>query len=217
MRYGVLGTGTVGQTVGGKLADLGNEVKMGSREAGNENAVSWAEGAGDGASEGTFSDAAAFGEVIVNATAGTASLAALEAAGKDNLAGKVLIDIANPLDSSAGMPPILAVCNDDSLGERIQRAHPEARVVKTLNTVNAGVMVEPSIVPGSHTVFVCGNDGDAKRQVMTLLESFGWPGADIMDLGDISTARGVEMYLPLWLRLWNATGTGRLNVKVVVE
>jgi predicted dinucleotide-binding enzyme len=113
------------------------------------------------------------------------------------------------------MPPSLTVCNTDSLAERIQRAFPEARVVKALNTVNAAVMVEPSLVPGSHTLFVAGDDVDAKRQVAGLLESFGWPGADVMDLGDVSAARGTEMYLPLWLRLFGAIGTGHLNVRVV--
>jgi 8-hydroxy-5-deazaflavin:NADPH oxidoreductase len=127
----------------------------------------------------------------------------------------VLIDVANPLDFSAGMPPTLTVCNTDSLAERIQRAFPEARVVKALNTVNAAVMVEPSLVPGSHTLFVAGDDADAKRQVAALLASFGWPAEDVMDLGEISAARGTEMYLPLWLRLFGATGTGHLNVRVV--
>src|SRR6266508_4040551 len=158
MRFGLLGTGMAGQTIGGKLVELGHEVKMGSREAGNEKAVAWAAGAGESASEGSFADAAEFGEVVVNATSGTASLEALEAAGAGNLAGKVLIDIANPLDFSRGRPPTLAVCNDDSLGEQIQRAFPDARVVKALNTMNADVMVEPGLVPGGHTVFVCGND-----------------------------------------------------------
>ena len=215
MRFGVLGTGVVGQAIAGKLVSLGHEVKMGSREAGNERALAWASAAGPSASEGSFSDAAGVGEVVVNATAGAASLDALASAGTERLAGKVLVDVANPLDFSAGMPPTLTVCNTDSLAERIQRAFPEARVVKALNTVNADVMVDPGVVPGSHTVFVCGNDPEAKRQVEDLLRSFGWPAEEIMDLGDLAGARGTEMYLPLWLRLWRATGTGHLNVRVV--
>jgi hypothetical protein len=213
-RFGVLGTGVVGRTLAGKLVSLGHEVMMGSRERGNEKAVAWAEEAGAHASEGSFADAAGFGEVVVNATAGSASLDALASAGPENLAGKVLIDVANGLDFSAGMPPTLTVCNTDSLAEQIQRAFPEASVVKALNTVNAGVMVDPEVVPGTH-IFVSGNDEDAKARVEELLQSFGWPRENIMDLGDLTAARGMEMYLPLWLRLFGATGTAQLNVKVV--
>ena len=215
-RFGVLGTGSVGRTLASKLVSLGHDVMMGSRQAGNEQAVGWAEAAGQLASEGTFADAAAFGETVVNATAGGASLDALAAAGVENLAGKVLIDISNPLDFSRGMPPSLVVCNTDSLGEQIQRAFPETSVVKALNTVNADIMVDPSIVPGSHTIFLCGDDAGAKAMVAGLLQSFGWPADDVMDLGELAAARGMEMYLPLWLRLYGAVGTARLNVKVVV-
>ena len=214
-RFGVLGTGVVGQAIAGKLVELGHEVKMGSREAGSEKAVAWVGEAGEGASEGRFEDAAEFGEVLVNATAGVASLDALHTAGAQHLKGKVLIDIANPIDPGSGSPPSLAFCNTESLGERIQRAFPDARVVKTLNTVNAGVMVDPGSVPGRHNVFVSGNDAGAKREVGELLEAFGWPGGAIVDLGDVSTARGPEMYLALWLRLMNATGTAAFNIAVV--
>ena len=214
MHIGVFGTGTVGRTLAQALVDRGHEVRMGSRTAGNPTAVEWAEQAGPLASEGSFADAAAFGELAFNATAGVASLAALEAAGAEQLAGKVLIDVANPLDFSHGMPPTLSVCNDDSLGEQIQRAFPDVRVVKALNTVTASVMVEPDLVPGRHTIFVCGDDDAAKAQARALLEEFGWPAGAILDLGDIKAARGLEMYLPLWLRLWGATGTGVLNVEV---
>src|SRR3954454_5663541 len=201
MRFGVLGTGMVGRAIAGKLSELGHEVQIGSREAGEDKVA--------------FADAAAFGEVIVNATAGDASLDALNAAGADNLAGKVLIDIANPIDHSQGMPPILTFCNDTSLAEQIQEAFPEAKVVKSLNTVNADVMVDPSKVPGSHTIFVAGNDDGAKAQVAELLQSFGWPADEVMDLGDIAAARGLEMYLPMWLRLMGATGPPHLNLKVL--
>ncbi len=213
MRIGVLGTGSVGQTLGGKLVDLGHEVKMGSRQAGNEKAVAWAGEAGEGASEGSFADAAGFGELVLNATAGAASLAALEAAGAEHLAGKVVLDVANPLDFSGGMPPTLAICNDDSLAESIQRAHPDAKVVKALNTVTASIMVAPEALGGEHTLFVCADDEAAKDQVVELVRSFGW--GEVLDLGDLSAARGMEMYLPLWLRLYSATGTPRLNVKVL--
>jgi predicted dinucleotide-binding enzyme len=217
MRFGVLGTGTVGQTLASKLVSLGHDVMMGSRRSGNENAAAWAEGAGQLASEGAFAEAAGFGEVVVNATAGSASLDALVAAGEENLAGKILIDVANPLDFSAGMPPTLTACNTDCLAEQIQRAFPESRVVKTLNTVNADVMVEPGIVPGSHNMFVSGNDSEAKASVSELLQSFGWPVEEIVDLGDIAAARGMEMYLPLWVRLYGAVGTPHFNIKVVTE
>jgi 8-hydroxy-5-deazaflavin:NADPH oxidoreductase len=215
MRFGVLGTGMVGQAIGGKLVELGHEVRMGSRQAGNEKAVAWASEAGEGASEGSFADAAEFGEVVVNATAGEASVQALEAAGSERLAGKVLIDVANPLDFSAGRPPTLSVCNDDSLAEQIQRAFPEARVVKALNTVNASVMVAPGALGESTNVFVCGNDEDAKAQVIELLQSFGWGEGNVLDLGDVTAARGTEMYLTLWLRLWGALGAGAFNIAVV--
>jgi predicted dinucleotide-binding enzyme len=216
MKFGVLGTGVVGQALASKLVALGHDVVMGSRQAGNEKAVAWAAAAGGTAGEGTFATAAAFGQLVVNATGGAVSLAALTAAGAENLAGKVLVDVANPPEFSAGMPPTLTVCNTDSLGEQIQREFPDALVVKALNTVNADVMVTPGIVGPSHTVFVAGDDAGAKAQVADVLVSFGWPPGDVLDLGDITAARGPEMYLPLWLRLWRAAGTGDLNVKVVV-
>ena len=214
MRIGVLGTGTVGRTIGSALLRHGHEVRLGSRTAGNEAAVAWAADVGGPASEGTFADAAGFGELLVNATAGAASLDALTMAGAEQLAGKVLVDVANPLDTSRGAPPTLTVCNDDSLGEQIQRAYPDVRVVKALNTVTAAVMVDPSLVDGAHTIFVAGDDDAAKAEVGELLQSFGWPAGSILDLGDITAARGMEMYLALWLRLWGATGTPVLNVEV---
>ena len=213
MRIAVLGTGIVGQTLGTRLAGLGHEVTMGSREAGNEKAVEWAAAAGEGAAEGSFADAASAGELAFNCTAGTASLSALEAAGAERLAGKVLVDVANPLDFSKGMPPTLSVCNEDSLGEQIQRAFTETMVVKALNMVNASVMADPAALSGVHDTFVAGNDDGGKAQVRGLLESFGW--ATIHDLGDITAARGMEMYLPLWLRLMGATGGPAFNIRVV--
>lgn len=215
MQFGVLGTGMAGQTIASKLVSLGHTVMMGSRQAGNEKAVTWVQSAGALAREGAFADAARFGEIVVNATAGAASLAALTQAGTDNLAGKILIDIANPIDPASGMPPALSICNTDSLGEQIQRAFPDTRVVKALNTVNANVMVNPGLVPGDHTIFVCGNDPQAKARVIALLGSFGWASSNILDLGDISNARGTEMYLALWLRLWRTIGTGYFNIRVV--
>jgi predicted dinucleotide-binding enzyme len=213
MRIGVLGTGMVGQTIASKLVELGHEVTMGARAAGNEKAVAWAAGAGDGAAEGSFADAAAHGELLFNCTAGTASLDALRAAGEEELRGKVLVDVANPLDSSKGMPPTLSVCNDDSLGEQIQREFPGARVVKALNTVNAAAMV--SGIAGSN-LFVCGDDAAAKKEVTSLVADFGWPADSVLDLGGIDAARGMEMYLPLWLGLMmGPVGSPAFNIAVV--
>lgn len=214
MKIGVLGTGTVGKTIAAKLVELGHNVTMGSRSADGEALLEWVQGTGGEAKGGTFADAASSAELVFNCTAGVASLAALDAAGAENLAGKVLVDVANPLDFSHGMPPTLSVCNDDSLGERIQAAFPETKVVKALNTVNARVMVDPGRVPGDHHLFLCGNDEAAKSEVAALLEGFGWPSGSIIDLGDISAARGMEMYLPLWLRLMGALGTPDFNIGV---
>jgi len=214
MRFAVLGTGGVGQAIGAKLVALGHEVTMGARQEGNANAVAWAQAQGPQARQGTFARAAEAGEVVVNCTSGEHCLEALESAGAQNLAGKVLIDVANPLDFSAGFPPSLAVCNTDSLGEQIQRAFPEARVVKALNTMSSEVMVDPALVPGRHQVFVCGDDADAKRQAAALLAEFGWPEDAIVDLGGIEAARGTEMYVSFWLRLYGVLGTGRFNVAV---
>jgi predicted dinucleotide-binding enzyme len=214
MKIGVLGTGVVGKAIATKLIALGHEVTMGSRTADNEEAVAWAAEQGEGADHGTFADAAA-GELVVNCTAGAGSLDALRSAGEGRLSSKLLIDIANPLDISQGMPPTLFVSNTDSLGEQIQREFPDAKVVKALNTMRCDVMVEPSRVAGEHDVFMCGNDGGAKAQVRELLRSFGWPEESIIDLGDISAARGTEGYLPLWLRLWGTLGTADFNISVV--
>lgn len=216
MKFGVLGTGMVGNAIAGKLAQLGHEVKMGGREANNEKGQEWAKAAGTKASYGAFAEAAQFGDIIVNATAGVASLAALNAAGANNLKGKILIDIANPLDFSNGMPPSLAVVNTDSLGEQIQRAFPDVKVVKTLNTLNCQLMVNPeSLANGDHNIFVSGNDGQAKETVVGVLQQFGWKKQNVIDLGDITTARGTEQLLPVWIRLWGALGTPNFNFKIV--
>src|SRR5262245_22556834 len=183
MKIGVLGTGMVGATIATKLIALGQEVMLGSRNPGGEKAVSWAQANGAEASQGNYAQAARFGEIVFNCTQGTASIEALQSAGADNLKGKILIDIANPLDFSRGAPPTLSICNTDSLGERIQRTFPETKVIKTLNTVNCEVMVNPALVPGDHDIFICGNDADAKARVAKFLEQwFGW--RSVTDLGD---------------------------------
>jgi 8-hydroxy-5-deazaflavin:NADPH oxidoreductase len=201
MRIGVLGTGVVGTTIAGKLRELGHDVRIGSRAAG-EDAV-------------PFADAAAHGELVFNCTNGNASLEALTAAGTENLAGKVLIDVSNALDFSQGRPPLVGVSTGDSLGEQIQRAFQEAKVVKALNTVNANVMVDPGRVPGEHDLFLSGNDEQAKAQVAELLQTFGWPAERIIDLGDITAARAQELYVALWLRLVGVAGGTDLNIQLV--
>jgi predicted dinucleotide-binding enzyme len=213
VRIAVLGTGMVGRSLAGRLAELGQSVLMGTRDP------EATRGRPDhseipGVELVTFADAAATAELVVNATSGTVSLEVLEQAGKDNLAGKVLVDVANPLDFSGGFPPTLAVEDTDSLGEQIQRAYPESHVVKTLNTMNAAVMVHPETVgEGDHTVFVAGDDEEAKATVTQLLRDIGH--TDVMDLGDIAAARGVEMFLPLWLRLMQVMGSPGFQIKVV--
>src|SRR3954451_10923100 len=215
MRIGMLGTGTVGRTLADKLVELGHEVRMGSRAAGNQNAVEWVQGAGANASEGTFAEAAEFGELLINATGGKVSLDALGMAGAENMAGKVLIDVSNALDFGGGGPPVVGVSVDDSLGERVQAALPDVRVVKALNTMNASLMVAPESLNESSIVFVCGDDGSAKAQVIELLETFGWLSGDIIDLGGISAARGPELYVALWVQMMGALNTPQFNIRVV--
>lgn len=224
MDIAVLGTGTVGQVIAGRLDELGHTVVIGTRDPaatlartepdqmGNAPFSAW-HAAHAGVELATFADAAARADLVVNASSGGATLDVLGMAGADNLAGKVVVDIANPLDFSAGFPPTLSVKDTDSLGEQVQRAFPEARVVKTLNTLTASLMVDPKALGESSTVFVSGDDAAAKATVVELLESFGHD--DVIDLGGIETARGAEMLLPLWLRLMGSLGTGHFNVKVV--
>ncbi|MFE9421861.1 NADPH-dependent F420 reductase [Kitasatospora sp. NPDC006697] len=211
MRIGVLGTGTVGQTLGSKLLTVGHEVMLGSRNAEGQAAVGWAEAAGPHGRRGSFAEAAEFGELVVLAVPGTVALDALAAAGPGPLAGKVLIDVTNPLVFAPDGQVTLDPVNTDSVGERIQRAHPDARVVKTLNTMAAPVMVTPSRVPGHHAVFVAGEDPVAKREVAQLLLTFGWPADSITDLGGIASARGLEMLMPFWISMMRHLGHTDFN------
>ncbi len=205
MKIAVLGTGTVGRALAGRLSGLGHDVTIGTRDPqatvartepdgmGNPPYSTWAKAHPEVAVV-TFGEAAADAELVVNATNGSGALPALEQAGADRLAGKVILDISNPLDFSQGFPPTLFVKDTDSLGEQIQRAFPQARVVKSLNTLNADLMVDPASLGAESSVFVSGDDAAAKATVTALLESFGH--TDVIDLGDISTARGTEMLLP---------------------
>lgn len=225
MKVAVLGTGMVGRALAGRLAELGHDVTVGTRDVdatmartepdamGNPPYPDWAQ-AHPAVTLAAFADATVDVELVVNATAGNVSIAALEAAGRDHLAGTVLLDIANPLDYSQGFPPSLFVGNTDSLAEQIQAAFPEARVVKSLNTMNALLMANPRMLAdGDHTVFVSGDDAGARQLVADLLRSFGH--TDVIDLGDLSTARGTESLLPLWVRLYGVLGTPMFQFKMV--
>ena len=213
MKIGILGTGIVGSTIASKLVQLGNDVKMGSRAAGSDKAVAWTKSNGARASEGSYADAAAFGELLFNCTSGTGSLPALQSAGAANLGGKILVDVSNPLDFSKGMPPSLTVCNTDSLAEQIQRAFPNIKVVKALNTMTAAIMVNPGLIKGEHDVFLCGNDAGAKSKVSELLTGgFGWQ--HVVDLGDLTAARGQEMAVIFWVRLYGALQSPMFNLHI---
>lgn len=226
MNIGVLGTGIVAKTIAGKLGALGHVVKMGTRDvkatlarndkdmAGGPPVRLFLEGQKN-VSLVPFAEAAAHGEIVFNALSGQGVAEALALAGKQNLASKIVVDITNPLDFSKGFPPSLSVCNTDSLGEQIQRELPDSKVVKTLNTVNAFLMVDPGqLAGGDHTMFVCGDDAGAKGEVTRILkEWFGWK--DVVDLGGIGNARGLEMWLPLWVRLFGALGHANFNLKLV--
>lgn len=226
MEIAVFGTGAVGRTLAARLGEVGHDITIGTRDP----AATLARTEPDGMGNPPFvhwhaehaliplrlyAEAAATAAVVVNATAGGGSLAALEAAGTDTLTGKIILDVANPLDFSAGLPPSLSVANSDSLAEQIQRAFGSARVVKALNTMTASVMVEPGRVPGDHHVFVAGDDDTAKGTVRDLLRAVGWRDEQVIDLGGLRAARGLEMYLPLWLSLMQTLGTADFNIKVV--
>jgi len=211
MRIGVLGTGEVGQAIATKLCAIGHEVMMGSRDPAHPGATEWARHRRPLASVGTFADAAAYGALVLNATAGAASLDVLTSAGAQHLAGKVVIDTSNPLDFSDGSPRVVQP-GGVSLGEAIQRSFPTARVVKALNTVNNTVMTNPGGIPGDHVLFVAGDDRHAKEVTIGLLEEMGWPPDRVVDLGGIVGARGMEAYLLLWIALAQAQGTSAFNV-----
>jgi predicted dinucleotide-binding enzyme len=215
MRITVLGTGIVGRTLAGRFDQLGHEVTIGTRDPertrSGDDFASWS-------SDVPAVGLEAYGEVpdadlVLNATNGAGSLDALAAVGDARLDGRVLVDVSNPLDFSHGFPPRMLVVDTDSMAERIQRAHPGALVVKTLNTMNASVMADPGRLPEPHTVFVSGDGADAKATVTDLLSSLGH--TDVLDLGGLETARGAEMYVALWVRTWQSLGTLDFNVKVV--
>lgn len=213
--FGILGTGMVGEAIANKLIALGHQAMMGARGKDNEKARAWAANAGSAASHGTFAEAAAFGEMVFLAALGSAALDVVKLAGNDNLAGKVLIDVTNPLDFSRGVPPSLipSLSNTTSLAEEIQKTAPDTRVVKALNTMNCNIMVAPALLKGDHDVFVSGDDAAAKAVVVDVLKSFGWKAP--IDLGPLMSARGTEAMMPVWLSLWGALGTANFNYRIV--
>lgn len=227
MKAAVFGTGMVGRVIAGRLAGLGHSVVVGTRDVakalartekdayGNAPFGEWYKQHSSSVSLGSYAEAAADAAVIFNCTSGQGSVDALTQAGNGGLKGKIIIDISNPLDFSKGMPPFLSPGNTDSLGELIQRTFPEAKVVKTLNTMNCFLMVDPASLQGDHSVFVSGNDVDAKTTTKEILKSFGWKESNIIDLGDITTARGTEQLLPIWLRLYGVFRHSTFNFNVV--
>jgi predicted dinucleotide-binding enzyme len=214
MKIGLLGTGMVGNTIGTKLIQLGYEVKMGARSSNNEKAMEWVGQNGANASHGTFKDAATFGEIIFNCTAGAVSLEALAMAGAGSLDGKILVDIANPLLRGELPSLVPSLSNTTSLGEEIQKAFPKTKVVKTLNTMHCSLMVDPALVFGEHKVFICGDDNDAKAKVKEILDLFGWKAP--VDLGKLNNARYTEMLSVCWMSLFNYFGTPSFNFNIAV-
>ena len=219
MKIAVLGTGEVGRRLASRFVEAGHQVVLGSRTADNADAVAWTANmpAGSGAANGTFADAASFGEVVVNATGGLVTLDVLRSAGAANLDGKVLIDVSNALDFSEGFPPKVVTFDGHGVAEEIQREFPGARVVKTLNTMNNKVMVAPELVPGDHTVFLSGDDADAKAVVTGLLRDFGWRDPQILDLGDLKTARATEQFVVFWIHINGGLGDGAGQFNIAVH
>lgn len=226
MKISILGTGMVGRTIAARLSELGHQVSIGTRDPAATLARTDSDAMGtppfaewhakhQDVVLAPYSEVASDAGLVINATSGSGSLAALQAVGAAQIEGKVLLDIANPLDFSGGFPPSLFVSNTDSLAEQIQRAFPRARVVKSLNTMYCGVMVDPQHLSGEHDVFISGDDDAAKTTVKGLLREFGWKEANIIDLGGLRTARGTEMFLPLWLSLMQANGSGDFNIRIV--
>ncbi len=215
MKYAVLGTGMVGHTLATKLAALGHEVRMGAREANNEKAAAWVSATGSSAGHGTYRDVAGWADRVIFAVNGAQIEAVASAVGNEAVVGKTVIDVTNPLDMSHGMPPVLVahLSNTTSAGEALQAALPDTKVVKTLNTMNHQIMVDPGQVSGDHDVFLCGDHEDAKTDVRELLHAFGW--ADPIDLGPLAAARGTEGMMPFWLRMWGAHGGANFNYRIV--
>lgn len=216
MKIAVLGTGAAGTTIASKLIELGHKVMLGSRTSDNQKAIDFVKKHDNNVTHGTFAEAAKFGEIIFSCIKGEYAIDALKSTG-NAIDNKILIDISIPVDTSKGTPLSLIphLCNTNSLGEEIQKNFPNTKVVKTLNTMWSTLMMIPSMLKdGDHTNFISGNDDDAKEQVKSLLKEIGWKEESIMDLGDITAARGTEATVLLWLRIWNVT-MGTFSIKVI--
>ena len=220
MKIGIIGSGVVAQTLGTKLVELGHDVVLGTRDpqkldekknmAGTLN--EWLAAVKNKAKVVTFKEAAAHGELLINATHGQISVEALKMAEADKVGPKVLIDTANELDFSGKGFPVLA-SGARSVALNLQNAFPNLKVVKSLNTITAPLMVNPKALKGGdHTIFMAGNDSGAKTKVGELLKSFGW--TDILDLGDIQAAHGPEMMMGMWLVLYMSMKNGMIGVKI---
>jgi hypothetical protein len=217
MQIGIIGSGGVGRTIADGALRAGHEVKLGARSPGKPELEEWLAGAGDGASLGGIHEAAEFGELLVNATDGSGSLDALQAAGAENLAGKTLLDIANAGSFDENHSWVLTYANDNSLAQEIQRAFPDLRVVKALNTMHRILMVDPAALPADTTALMCGDHDEAKAEVLGLLEDFGWKRENVIDLGALSAAPAMEMFVSLWVRLNGALDRQLFGVAVVRE
>lgn len=212
MKFGVLGTGVVGEALATKLVAIGHTVMMGSRTKDNAKARNWATAAGESARSGDFAETASFGEIVIFATLGSALLDAARMAGPANVADKVVIDVTDPVEGTS-LRRIPELSNTTSAGEELQRVMPDAKVVKTFNTMHYRIMVDPSRVPGEHDAFYCGDHQDAKAVVADILRSFGWKNP--VDLGPLSSARATEGLLPFWQSLSDALGTDDFNYRIV--
>ena len=214
MRVGVLGTGEVGRRLAAGFHGHGHEVMIGSRETSKSELQDWLSGDGAGIQAGSFAQAAAHGELIVLAVLGDAAQEAIRAAGPESFSGKVVIDAMNPLDFSHGFPPRLSISGEDSLGERVQRALPEAKVVKAFNTIGNPYFVDPSFSQGEPTMMIAGNDEDAKRTVREVLTQFGW--TDTIDIGGIEGSRELEAICILWVKIGGIRGAWDHGFKLLV-
>ena len=218
MKIGVLGTGVVGEAIASALVNKGHSVMMGSRSAGSEKGLAWKKKTGERAFEGSFADAALYGDILFLCLNGAYAYETVKDLSATELTGKIVIDVTNPLDFTQGMPPrILEKFQTESLGEHLQELLPHSFVVKALNTLNYKLMVDARVVnSGNHNLFICGNDINAKNQVKHfLVDNFHWKPENLVDLGDIKSARCTEAIVPFWVLVWQSLGTPLFNFKVV--